>query len=102
MSNDINLTIEDAAGTTSEHTVAPRPFDQFGYLKWAGPALGVDSIQDDPMAFALYGAIRALRRTGHLDTGEDMAAQMQRVVSMDYTDADSEPGAAVDPTTPAP
>lgn len=102
MSNDINLTIEDTAGITSDHTVAPRPFDQFGYLKWAGPTLGVDSIQADPMAFALYGAVRALRRTGALDAGEDLTAQMQRVVSMDYTDDDAEPGAAVDPTTPAP
>lgn len=100
---EITLEIESADGAPISHSVTPRPWDQFGYVKWAGPALGVDSIQADPMAFGLYGAIRALRREGRLDADESLISQMQRVLSMDYADdEDDDQGAAVDPTMPAP
>lgn len=97
--NEIRLTIEDEAGGRAEHVTTPRPVDQFGYTKWAEPALGINSIQADPIAFGLYGAIRALRRTGVLDTETPMLSLMERVVSIDFgDDEEGEP----DPTSPAP
>lgn len=102
MKNEVTLAIEDAAGTVTEHTVTPRPWDQFGFVKWAEPVLGITSITEDAFAFGLYGAIRSLRRTGVLDTEEQLADQMQRVVSLDYGDDEAGDGAEADPTTPAP
>lgn len=98
--SEITITIESTTGEPAEHSVTPRPWDQFGYVKWAGPTLGVDTIQADPMAFGLYGAIRALRREGKLSADEQLIDQMQRVLSMDYADDDDQ-GAAVDPTNPS-
>lgn len=95
---EIRLTIEGVDGTEATHSVSPRPVDQFGYIKWATPAIGVTSIQDDPVAFALYSAIRALRRTGVLDSSEDLSTEMSRVVSIEYPEDEE---AEKDPTMPA-
>lgn len=97
---EIRLTIEGVDGTEATHAVTPRPVDQFGYIKWAKPAIGATSIQDDPVAFALYSAIRALRRTGVLDASADLSAEMSRVVSIEYPDTEDE-DAEADPTMPA-
>lgn len=95
---EVRLTIEDQDGTEATHAVTPRPVDQFGYIKWATPAIGATTIQDDPVAFALYSAIRALRRTSVLDTETDLSTQMGRVLSIEYPDAEDDDA---DPTTPA-
>lgn len=72
-------------------TVTPRPVDQFGYLRWAVPALGVDSIGEDTVAFGTYGVARAMLRDGTLAEGDDLMAAMTRITSLTVAEVTPDP-----------
>ena len=77
--------------TGETHEVRPRPVDQFGYLRWARPALGVEAMGDDSFALATYGVTRALIRTGTLAGDGDLLETMTRVVDVSLVEAESDP-----------
>lgn len=89
----LNVTLDN--GET--HAVDVRPVDQFGYLAWARPVLGIDSISDDYVAFSAYGATRSLIRTGHLERSDDttMLDLITRITQVETVTEDE------DPTPPA-
>ncbi|MFL0579179.1 hypothetical protein [Dietzia sp. 179-F 9C3 NHS] len=90
---DLNVTLDNG----EKHAVTVRPVDQFGYLTWARPTLGVEAIGDDYIAFSTYGATRALIRTGVLDRTDDttMLDLITRITEVE-TITETE-----DPTPPA-